>query len=349
MTTAARQDFLVNGGAMGEQIRQHDWANSTLGIPECWPDALKTITSLILASKFPMFVLWGEHFTCLYNDSFIPILGKRHPQALGRGYPQIWPEIWPTFGPLFEKVRDGESLYFENMPVPLQRNGFEEHTAFTFTCAPIRGAQGDVAGLFCSCIETTEQTRTEVALRESESRWRGLFNTMQEGFFLADALRDADGRIVDFQLREMNPAFERQSGLQKDATGLSLIVVLPGLPDEMMSIFEEVMETGEPHQFETHVRELGNRWFEVRARKADDMTLAILLLDVSERKVAEVALRRSAATFRALTQAMPNQAWTASPDGLLTWFNDRVHAYSGLSHEALLGAGWAQMVAWEHA
>ena len=69
---------------MGKRVRAFDWASTALGSPEQWPVSLRTLVNLLLASTQPMFVAWGPERTWLYNDAFIPILGRKHPEALGR-------------------------------------------------------------------------------------------------------------------------------------------------------------------------------------------------------------------------------------------------------------------------
>jgi hypothetical protein len=330
---------------MGACMRAHDWRGSAMGGPADWPDALKSVVSLMLGSRFPMFLLWGDEHLCLYNDGYIPVLGKRHPAALGQPYRSTWPEIWPSIHPLITSAYAGESLYFESLPLLVERNQFQEEANFTFSYSPLRDADGAVRGMFCACMETTEQLRAEAALRGSEARWRGLFNNMQEGFFLAQALRDAAGRMTDFRFLEMNPSFEQQSGIvASDVLNHPVREVLPGIQDELMQIYADVVDTGEPRHFEIQIGVAGNRWFEVRARKSATDRFAVLFLDITARRDVEAALRKSEATFRGLTQAMPNQVWTASADGQLDWVNERATEYAGVGSDALLGNGWARMV-----
>ena len=330
---------------MGELMRRYDWGKSAMGEPAQWPDALKSVVSLMLASRFPMFLLWGDNHLCLYNDGYIALLGKRHPRALGQPFQSTWPEIWPSIHPLIVSAYAGESLYFESLPLRIERNQFQEDTNFTFSYSPLRGADGAIKGMFCTCMETTEQLRAEAALRSSEARWRGLFNTMQEGFFLAQALRDGSGHIVDFRFLEMNPGFEQQSGVvASDAVGRPIRDAVPGIQEDLLQIYARVVDTGEPQHFEVYIPVAGNRWFEVRARKDATDRLAVLFLDITARRATEAALRKSEATFRGLTQAMPNQVWTASADGKLDWVNERVLEYSGIGFNRLLGEGWTRMV-----
>ncbi len=345
MITKDNHGFLASGDEMGARMHAYDWDVSALGNPQQWPEALRAIVRWMLASRFPMFVLWGENYVCLYNDSYIPILGKRHPESLGQPFREVFPEIWPAAQPLALRASSGESLYFESLPLRLTRNNFEEDATFTLSAAPVRNSAGGVDGILCTCMETTEQLRAEAKLRESESRWRGLFDNMQEGFVLAEALRDGGGRMVDFRLLEVNPGFELQTGLRaEDVTGHSAREVLPTLQQELVDLYAEVLDSGEPRHFEIHVPAVGSRWFEVRVRKAAADQFALLFLDITARKTTETALQESEAAFRGLTQAMPNHVWTSDPDGSLDWFNDRVLDYSGATHQALRGSGWIQLV-----
>ena len=343
--TTEHLGFLSGGQEMAERMRQYDWRNSVMGEPAQWPDALKSVVSLMLGSCFPMYLLWGNEHLCLYNDGYGVLLGKHHPDALGQPFQSTWPEIWSSIHPLILRAYAGESLYFESMPLLVERNQFQEEATFTFSYSPLRDADGSIKGVFCACIETTEQLRAQTRLRESDARWRGLFNNMQEGFFLGQALRDSDGHMVDFRFLEMNPGFEQQSGvLSTDAIGRPIREVLPGIQEDLLQIYAQVVDTGEPQHFEVHVPVAGNRWFEVRARRTAIDHFAVLFVDITARRGVEAALRKSEATFRGLAQAMPNQVWTATEDGMIDWVNERTKEYWGADADDLLGEGWIRMV-----
>ena len=338
--------FLDGGGVAGALMRSHPWGLSRLGAVESWPDTLRTVVALMLNSQFPMFLLWGEQRLCLYNDGYIPILGQRHPAALGRPLCEIWPEIWEEISPLIDRAYAGQPTFFENLPLLVERNGFQERAYFTFSYSPLRGPHGSVRGMFCTCKETTVQLRAEIALRDNEAHWRGLFENMQEGFFVAEAVRDAQRKIVDFRFVEVNPAFGVHSGFQTSTTpGRTMRELVPTIPEAAIRAYAAVIESGRPRQFERDLRSINGHWYEVRAHLIEQADrIAVLFLDISARKRVEVALRRSEAQFRGLAQAMPNQAWTARANGSLDWFNDRVYEYAGRAAGDLDGVRRARIV-----
>ena len=128
----------------------------------------------------------------------------------------------------------------------------------------------------------------ERRLRDSEARWRGLFERMQEGFYIGEPLRDAEGRMRDFRFVEVNPAFGALTGIPAgDAVGRTVLEVIPDIPVELIEHYERVIETGEPTQFEVFIPALADRWYEARARKTGDERFAVLFLEITERKHAE--------------------------------------------------------------
>ena len=125
-------DFLIGGGEMGALMRTHDWTTSPLGPPKTWPQSLRSVVGLLLGSKFPMFVAWGPELGFLYNDPYAEILGSKHPASLGARFHDIWAEIWPDIVPLIDAAMAGEATYREDLPLLMNRRGFDEQTWFTF-------------------------------------------------------------------------------------------------------------------------------------------------------------------------------------------------------------------------
>lgn len=171
-TEAAQSPFLTGGGEMGERIRSKDWSLSPLGTPDKWPQSLRTAVSILLNSKFPMFIWWSEDLITIYNDAYCPIAGEKHPALLGQSGREGWAEIWHDLGPLVESVFAGQPTWSEDQVLYMNRRGYVEETYFTFSYSPVQDETGRVAGLFCACIETTEKVLTAKKIQESERNLR---------------------------------------------------------------------------------------------------------------------------------------------------------------------------------
>jgi len=167
--------FLSGGGEVGAMMRAHDWSASPLGHPRDWPQALRTVVGLMLNSKFPMFVAWGPELAFLYNDSYRDVLGEKHPHALGRRFHDIWSEIWDDIHPLIERALAGEATYADRLYLEMNRHGYDEPTWFTFSYSPVRDESGRIAGMYCACVEVTEQVLAEKYREEENERFRALF------------------------------------------------------------------------------------------------------------------------------------------------------------------------------
>ncbi|EJN08144.1 PAS domain-containing sensor histidine kinase [Herbaspirillum sp. YR522] len=193
--------------------------------------------------------------------------------------------------------------------------------------------------------DITERRQTEQALRDSEQRWRNLFEQMREGFFIGQAVRAGNGAIADFRMVTLNPAFQQQTGIDTAwAEGRMMSEITPSIRDELTAIYSAVLDGNRRGQFEIQVPELENRWFEVRAQRIDEDSFAALFIDISGRKTAEQLIIESEWRFRSFAQSMPNHVWTATPGGELDWFNDRVHEYAGAAAGPLQGAGWLRLL-----
>lgn len=154
--TAKDASCLSGGGTMGQLMREHDWQSTAIGPVQHWPQSLRTSVSILLESKFPMYVAWGEQYAQFYNDGYIPILGAtKHPQALGISARETFPEIWHIIGPMFEDVRRGMAFGYEDYLLCLDRNGYLEECYFTFSYSPVRDETSQVGGIMVTTAETT--------------------------------------------------------------------------------------------------------------------------------------------------------------------------------------------------
>jgi two-component sensor histidine kinase len=136
-----------------------------LGPREGWPVALATLTEVILASEQAMFVAWGPERTLIYNDAYAEILADKHPGAMGRPLLEVWREIEDDLAPIVERAYAGEPIHMDDIPFVMWRRGYPEQTHFAFSYTPVRGEDGEVAGFFCPCRETTLQVQAEKRAR----------------------------------------------------------------------------------------------------------------------------------------------------------------------------------------
>src|SRR5512146_554131 len=90
---------------LAELIRARDWADTPVGPAEGWSASLRTALSICLESRFPILIWWGPEFVMLYNDAYAPLIGSKHPAALGQRGADCFPEIWEIIGPMLAGVR----------------------------------------------------------------------------------------------------------------------------------------------------------------------------------------------------------------------------------------------------
>jgi len=235
---AGTLDFLSGPGDMANRIRVYDWANTALGPPATWSMPLKTLVGLMLSSVQPMFMAWGRDRTWLYNDAFVPILGNKHPRALGRAaLDEVWHEAADALEPLFEKVFGGEPVHMEDFAVMLDRHGRLEEAHFTYSYTPVRDEKGDIVGLFGACQEITERTLAERQRVAEQERQRRAFE-QAPGFIIV--MRGPE-HTVEF----VNDAHRRLFA-SHDWPGKTIRQAFPGLADRgFFERLDAVYATGE--------------------------------------------------------------------------------------------------------
>ena len=159
--------WLRGKGEMVDLVRTHDWARTPLGPLERWPQRLRNLVSMTLASRAQIVIFWGADFTIVYNDAYRPVFGGKHPSALGMSGREAWSEIWHhQLGPLLQGVVDsGEAFHASDLLFCLERHGYLEETYFDVSYDPVRDDDGVVAGVRCIVSETTGRVVGERRLR----------------------------------------------------------------------------------------------------------------------------------------------------------------------------------------
>ena len=149
---------------MAERIRGFDWSRTPLGPSEGWSAALRTTVGLMLANRFPMLLWWGPDYICIYNDAYIPILGLKHPNALGLPVRECWSEIWDILKPLIDTpFSGGPSTWIEDFELHIQRSGFTEETHFTvaYSPAPDAATPSGIGGVLATVHEISQKVVAE--------------------------------------------------------------------------------------------------------------------------------------------------------------------------------------------
>jgi len=216
--------FLSGGGDMGALMRAHDWAKSPLGLPEHWPQPLRTAIRVLLNTGHPMYLWWGPELVCFYNDAYRRSIGpERHPGSLGRPAREVWAEVWDIVGPQVDQVMSGGgATWHENALVPITRNGRREEVYWTYSYGPIddEAAPSGVGGVLVVCTETTEQVlSSQQAVRDVE-RLAQLFH-QAPGFM---AMLHGPDHVFEF----VNPAYTKLVG-RGDLVGRTFRAAFPDI------------------------------------------------------------------------------------------------------------------------
>ena len=185
-----------------------------------------------------MFLVWGPERAFFYNDAFTPTMGAKHPGALGMPVDALWSETWDQVRPIFEDAFANRASYFEDMPLQLERNGFDERAYFTLSHSPVRGDTGEIEGVLCVCSETTSTVRLRQRKAQENEKLRLLFEGAP-GFAVV-----LTGPNHVFEMR--NSAYAKLIG-GRDVLGKTVAEALPESVEQgFVKILDDVFLTQMP-------------------------------------------------------------------------------------------------------
>ncbi|MCW2290394.1 signal transduction histidine kinase [Pseudomonas sp. BIGb0408] len=296
--------FAGQSGDTVDIIRRFDWAATSLGPINQWPDVLVSSTRLILSSPTPIVLLCGPSGVLIYNDAYATFAGLRHPEIFGVPAEEAWPEIADWNRHVIATGLAGKSISQENLYLPLRRPGLQDDAWMNLYFNPLLDAQGNSHGMMCIAVETTQQmvatqqrAQAEAELREANERIELALNA---GAVLGTWVWDVPNDSVSGDER-----FARVFSIdpQEARQGMKLERVTPAIhPDDrsrVEALIARTMQTGGDYRAEYRLLQPDGsyRWTEANGHcelAADGTPLRFpgVLIDIEKHKQTELALRQ---------------------------------------------------------
>lgn len=349
--------YLQDGGEMGKLTRSFDWSKTVLGHGETWSQSLLTTVSIILKSKFPMFLWWGSELIQFYNDAYRPSMGKhgKHPKALGQRGEECWPEIWPVIKPLIDQVMSGgEATWQEDALIPIYRNDKLEDVYWTFSYSQVIDGDGEIGGVLVTCFETTNRVNTQrniiqtvAELAESEAR---LNNLITQAPVAIGLLKDRE-----LIIETANNKLLQIWGRTEEVIGKTLAAALPELEGQpFLQILDDVYTTGKAYYsyevsamlendgvLKKYYLDLLYQPIQYEPGRTD--SILVVATDLTKQVEARLTIEESALQFQQLADSIIQMVWVTDANGMHEYYNKRWYDFTGSDFETTKGEGWIQM------
>jgi len=295
---------------------------------------LQLLDAIAQGSTDCIFAKDGEDRFILFNRASEQLTGKTAAAVLGKDESAIFP------AELAARLQaDNRTVMAENRSLTFQENlvTAQGARAYLTSKSPLHDADGKVIGLFGIARDISELKQAEAALRESEGRFRALVEESLAGIYI----------IQDDRFRYVNPGFAALFGYDSPEDLIDRVAVADLVSPEDREWVAEYLrrrlegETVDAHYTFTGLRRDGGRIdVEVHGRAFDyqgRQAVIGLILDITERKLAEVDLARERGLLKTLLQTLPDIVWLKNPEGVYLACNPRFERFIGLKEADILG------------
>jgi signal transduction histidine kinase len=152
---------LAGSGEAAALARSVDWSKTALGPVDGWSQALRSAAALVLHNHSGMLLWWGPDLIQIYNDAYRPVLGDKHPRAMGQPFRECWSEVFHILGPMAERpLRGGAASTSDDLPLLINRRVHREETHFRLAYSPVPDETVQptgVGGVLGTVTEITEE------------------------------------------------------------------------------------------------------------------------------------------------------------------------------------------------
>jgi PAS domain S-box-containing protein len=300
---------------MRARVRDFDWGATPLGQMSSWSPSLRTSAGIVLALDYPAIVLWGRELVQLYNDAYAPILGVKHPAALGMRTRDCWPEAWDFNEPIYGRVFRGETVTFSEQLYRLRRRGPDEPAEDVYldiSYVPVTGDDGDVGGVFITMFDVTDQVIGRKVAAERDEFAEQAVRAGERAARILDQMADAHLTMDDaFRIVTANRSAERLLGTSRhELLGRTHWELFPDSVDaEAGRAYRRIVAgSTEEHVHQHYVGEEHDVHLEIDAYRTDEGGVAVFWRDVSMRVRHEVALEKANAEREQRIRELADQA-----------------------------------------
>ncbi|MER2536450.1 MAG: response regulator [Rhizobiaceae bacterium] len=341
---AERPGFLAGGGEAAEIVARFDWASTSVGPIESWPQSMRGCLALILRSPVPIVTLWGKDGIMIYNDGYSQFAGGRHPGLFGSKVREGWPEVADFNDNIMKVGLAGGTLAYREQRLVLSRNGQPEDVWLDLDYSPLLDESGRPAGVMAIVVEISDRVEAERRLAAERESLQRMF-AQAPGFL---AMLSGPEHVFTMA----NNAYQEMIG-GRQVLGLPVREALPEVATQgFIKLLDRVYNTGKPY--------VGRNVSILLQQRPDDLPREVFIdfiyqpilsdnevtgifvqgNDVTEQSRAQSALRESEQRFRLVTENAPVMLWMGDQSGKCVYLNGSQREFWGVEADKVGGFDW---------